>query len=287
MANQIIRNWFDKLEESLQADAALASLMGHGTLIGDAREFFVRRVLKTVLPPAVHIGRGMVVGANGQVSNQIDVVIYDPLFPVLEIESGQGLYLNEGVIAAIEVKSTLNKGKLFEALDNCLSVSTLPSEHQTPKVEFNPSQIRMFSERTYQSSTYIFSFDSDTENFNTLGKRVLDWLGKKSLEATKTTLPRVTVAGSVIGITSDEHYVLGLNETDRQVAVEKYGAKVKMAAGFWHVKNRFGWLLTHLLQCCMQRNSIERKTAAEHHWPVREYWTEQLENKPSFRIFEH
>jgi len=77
------------------------------------------------LPPIVHIGSGKVVDFEGKKSRQIDIIVYDSRFPTFEIQSGMGIYLLEGVIAIIEVKSTLTRKSLFEALDNTQSLIQL------------------------------------------------------------------------------------------------------------------------------------------------------------------
>src|SRR5262245_42729947 len=117
----LVREWFDGIEDVLSKEAALAGLLEHGTSIGDAREFFVRRVLRTFLPPGIHVSRGIVF-SRSQRSRQIDIILFDSRYPVFEIEPGFGLYPVEGVIGTIEVKSRLTTSSLHEALDNCLSV---------------------------------------------------------------------------------------------------------------------------------------------------------------------
>src|SRR4051812_3873010 len=104
-----VKQWFDRLETVLHTEAELAGLFEHGSLTGAAREFFVRRVLRSVLPPIVHVGSGPVVDRHGKSPRQIDVILYDSRCPLLEIEPGVGLYFVEGVLGTVEVKSTLNR----------------------------------------------------------------------------------------------------------------------------------------------------------------------------------
>ena len=114
-AQVLIRDWFNFLEDTLHNEAKLAGLLDHGTMIGSAREFFVTRILRSILPPFLHVGTGKVFASNGETSKQIDVVVYDPRFPVFEIQAGFGMYPVEGVIATIEVKSTLSDDELNAA----------------------------------------------------------------------------------------------------------------------------------------------------------------------------
>src|SRR5205823_4640495 len=99
-----IQTWFDRLETTLETEAKQAGLLEHSTMVGSAREFLVKRVLRSILPPLLHIGSGKIIDATGRSSNQVDIILYDSRFPVFEIESGVGLYPIEGVLGTIEVK---------------------------------------------------------------------------------------------------------------------------------------------------------------------------------------
>ena len=133
-------DWFDGLEAVLDAELKLSGLLGHNPTIGQAREFLVTRVLKTILPAAVHIGSSKVIDHLGLTSRQIDIVIYDPRFPLMKVEGG-GLHFVEGVLATIEVKSTIDSDELKTSLDNCRSVLALSphgamgSTPRKPKIE--------------------------------------------------------------------------------------------------------------------------------------------------------
>lgn len=78
----------------------MGGLLDHAPTIGPVREFLVRRVLKTILPTSVHIGSGKVIDHQGKSSKQIDIIIYDPRFPMMNLDGG-GLYFVEGVLATI------------------------------------------------------------------------------------------------------------------------------------------------------------------------------------------
>jgi hypothetical protein len=121
----IVKHWFDRMEQVLHHEAELAGLFEHGVSTGTAREFLVSRVLRSFLPSFVHLGSGQIFSAAAGMSNQIDVIVYDPRMPFLEVSPGLGLYMLEGVIATVEVKSKLFRTGLVEALDNSLSVLLL------------------------------------------------------------------------------------------------------------------------------------------------------------------
>ncbi len=110
------QKWFDKREAVLSQEAELAGLLEHSTMIGTAREFMVKRVLKSIMPPSIHVGTGKVIDYQDNVSRQQDIVLFDHRFPLFEIDSGVGMYPLEGVIATIEVKSTLTHKEALQCL---------------------------------------------------------------------------------------------------------------------------------------------------------------------------
>src|SRR5438552_2789462 len=122
---KLFREWFIAQERSLHQQAELAGLLQHSTTVGTAREFLVRTFLAAVLPPIIHIGSGVIIDAHDRRSKQIDVILYDSRFPLMEFERGIGLYPVEAVVATIEVKSQLTAKELRLALDNCHSVHSL------------------------------------------------------------------------------------------------------------------------------------------------------------------
>ncbi len=46
-----MKRWLDQLELVIEQEARLAGLLEHGSSVGELLEFFVRRVLRSVLPP--------------------------------------------------------------------------------------------------------------------------------------------------------------------------------------------------------------------------------------------
>ena len=172
MPNESLLSWFDSLERVMIEEAKIAGLFEHGGTVGSAREFIISRCLRSFLPTGVEIGSGEVIDSSGNRSKQIDIVIYDPRFPALRSGAG-GLYLIEGVIATIEVKSTMNPERLRESLDNCVSVSRLqpkgrePSEKaaylkgliQLRNCDKNAAEHQFWLEMS--PATYIYAFRSE------------------------------------------------------------------------------------------------------------------------------
>jgi hypothetical protein len=78
---------------------------------GNEREAFVDHLLSQVLPRSYRLGSGEATDQYGNKSGQLDVVVEYPFVPSLSIITPDSprLYLAEGIVAAIEVKSNLGK----------------------------------------------------------------------------------------------------------------------------------------------------------------------------------
>jgi len=122
----ILTKWSDSLHGFFSsAGGIVKSITNHNLLLGDAREKFIRDVLSNFLPNTVHVGTGIVIDSENNYSNQIDVIIYRHDFPIFRTLGDSDVYLIEGVIATIEVKSTLNAESMSDALENCESINKL------------------------------------------------------------------------------------------------------------------------------------------------------------------
>ena len=258
-------------------------------MTGDAREFLVSRVLRSVLAPSLHIGSGKIIGHNGSESKQIDVVIYDPSFPVFEIRPGQGLYLVEGVIATLEVKSKIDKSKLHDSLANCISVTSMPPSIMTRAMTMKlpgmtPSRIVDFP--TFSPCTYIFAYQSRSSNTEILSSHVSEWWESKSFTYKHIPMmPEIIVAGRIVGLSNGRWFKVAADGELGAKIQDRSGGNAKMVMGFWEVDHPFGWLLMHLLMTCAQRFSDSHKLAVEKYLPIAEYWTAEMNERPSSVIW--
>jgi len=92
---------------------------------GNEREAFINGFLSQVLPPHFRFGSGDVTDQNGARSGQLDIVVEYPFVPSLPIVAGRSprLYLAEGVVAIIEIKSNVaSQWKEVEATAKQLAV---------------------------------------------------------------------------------------------------------------------------------------------------------------------
>lgn len=106
-------------------DAAEAGTPG---LVGAAREHPARSQLAKLLPNFVSVGSGLLFDSYGGSSKQQDIVVYERDFcPVFSINDtpDSTFYPIETVVSVGEVKSTVSKAILFEALANASSAKAL------------------------------------------------------------------------------------------------------------------------------------------------------------------
>jgi hypothetical protein len=246
MANKVVMNWLDGLEATLETESKLSGLLDHNPTIGQAREFLVRRVLKTILPAGVHIGSGKVIDYKEQTSKQIDIVLYDPRFPMLELEGG-GLYFVEGALATIEVKSTIDSEQLEGSLDNCKSVLMLEpfGEHKSEaetRIKFymdtgnlNHNEAEQRFAYKFRPATYVFGFNSKL-SLDTIVECISKWWQKLGCASSMEfpLLPRVITSGNVVGVVNDGR--INLNSTVGNHVMALFTAR-----------QRFRWLALHLM----------------------------------------
>jgi hypothetical protein len=287
MASPVLVNWFDGMESVLEAEAKVAGLLDHASTIGQAREFLVTRVLRALLPTGVHIGSGKIIDAAGNASRQVDIIVYDHRFPMMRLEGG-ALYFVEGVIATIEVKSTVNTAELRGALENCKSVLErgVHGEHREEaarQMEVHtrlggilPADAEQRFKYRIQPATYIFAFNSAL-TFDTTAKAIKDWWNEMGCRNSGyfPLLPRVIVAGGTVGVVNDGRFKLGAGHgTDHVAAI-------------FETTRRFRWLAVHLMDTVNQRLGVRNfgenfDYRISDYFPFDEYLAEIRQAKTAF-----
>lgn len=113
----------DQLKANLQASR---SVIDHPVAKGSATESNWLKMLQDHLPHRYQAETAFVIDANGQQSDQIDIVLYDRQYtPELYNVDGQRVIPAEGVYAVLEVKPELDRGNVIYASDKIASVRRL------------------------------------------------------------------------------------------------------------------------------------------------------------------
>lgn len=98
----------------------------HPTKKGDASEINWRAMLSEYLPKRYQVESGFLVDADGSISDQIDIVVFDRQYsPFLFNQDGCKYMPAESVYAAFEVKPTIDAHNIAYAGDKIASVRKL------------------------------------------------------------------------------------------------------------------------------------------------------------------
>lgn len=262
MENEFAK-WLLKLDRSLQINSELADQFRHNATAGSVREFLIAELFKKFLPEIVQFGKGKVIDSTGKMSKQIDLILFDSRFPSLRIESGEGLYPIEGVLATVEAKTTIGStDDLNLALSNCESVMHLVQSAERGVHESMIERMRTMVKVEQCSPldayvkvgylavtpTYIFAI-TDGLTGETICHGVDEWFHrKKHVEEKLPIMPRAIVSGHSVGVLYD-----GLNRLlppDDAVdhARKLFGPNGRVLMSIFNkVQHRLSWFATHML----------------------------------------
>ena len=121
-----LRRLFAALQEELLAGLKANKVIDHPGAKGAATEEDWLRILQQHLPQRYSADRAMVIDADGEVSDYLDIVIYDRLYsPVIFARNREQYIPAESVLATFEVKQTLNAGNVRYAGEKIASVRKL------------------------------------------------------------------------------------------------------------------------------------------------------------------
>jgi hypothetical protein len=162
---------FTQAARKLRQDFAELSVVPHSGLKGGEAEQLVRTFLNRHMPKRFAASAGFVIDAADNISRQSDVIVYDALnCPVYRASEEAGIFPNDNVAAVVEVKSRLDKTRIFEAAENIRAAKELRKSDQ-PDV---PWLVQT------QTLGCVFAFESDL-TIETLTDHYLATLHKHSL----------------------------------------------------------------------------------------------------------
>jgi uncharacterized protein DUF6602 len=224
-------DWAQAVADLLDAFMSLSSATtDHGTTLGTAREVFVSHVLRRLLPESVHIGSGEAVDRHGCHSKQLDVVVYRPDMPRLSSLAETNLYFAEGVIAGVEVKSSLTKERLDSALSNSLSLKKLYS---------NDTGLNGWNLSKAVPATYIFGYRGYKTRTDCVRAVLREWAESSAVEE-MWQLPDVMATRGLVVIKNDDAVI------KYNLLRHKFSPMSLFLAR--RDENPLRWILHHLLQ---------------------------------------
>ncbi len=125
--NPTAREWFKSQQERMIADLSeVRTVHEHPTAKGDGTEFHWLEMLQKRLPARYRADRAFVIDADGQRSDQIDIVIHDRQFCPVLLDTAGGRHIPaESVYAVLEVKQDLSRKQVEYAGEKIESVRRL------------------------------------------------------------------------------------------------------------------------------------------------------------------
>jgi hypothetical protein len=122
-----LREAFLLRQEQLLATLGVGRSVGaHPVAIGDDSELNWRGMLESILPTRYRVSKGFAVDADGNRSEQIDLLIYDRHFSPVLLDVGDYLFVPvEALFAALEVKQTMDRGTIQYAVEKVGSIRRL------------------------------------------------------------------------------------------------------------------------------------------------------------------
>jgi len=115
----LLKAHLDSVEKTLISQSGTAKNSGHSLHKGSPRESFIREFLEGHLSERVAIGTGEIIDVHSEPDgkrNQHDIIIYRRSYPKIDFGGHIYGFMAESVIATIEVKSTLKKDDLRDAV---------------------------------------------------------------------------------------------------------------------------------------------------------------------------
>lgn len=113
MNRSAIQEHTSELIRGVIGEAKALRTLDQTTVKGRLKELFISKILENFLSSQFGVGSGVIVNQAGKVSKQIDIIIYDTrILPPFIEEQKIGVYPVESVLAAIEVRSRVDKSTM-------------------------------------------------------------------------------------------------------------------------------------------------------------------------------
>lgn len=176
-----VKKVFRGISQKLFHDFQISSGIEHRGTKGTYRENALADFLSVGrLPKRFGVGSGEIVGPNGDVSKQSDLIIYDQLdgLSLLYDESVQ-VYPVECIYGVIEVKSSLSKTELIKSLENIKSVKSLVLNETITKTTDNLITVTFDRPKPFG---IVFAYSLAANSLGSLTKNLNEWEESNSKE---------------------------------------------------------------------------------------------------------
>ena len=139
------------------AIAQIRNSIPHAGETGDLVERVFRTQLLEVLPEKVGVSNGFVVDSNGDVSRQMDIILYDRQHtPRIFTSSGAQMFPVESTYACGEIKTDMDSAQLADTFRKCQSYKALSRSSYFPQPNPMFKTVHTLFGRQYEHWQSIF-----------------------------------------------------------------------------------------------------------------------------------
>jgi hypothetical protein len=134
-------------------------IIGHMGEMGRENEQSLARILENLVPARYGIGSGLIFDADGNDSKQTDIVIFNAVDePAVMAQTNQVLFPIENVLAAIEIKTTVDGEEVTDIGEKVASLRAL-----SPRTGKHP----LYAAVAYKSSQHLETIAKHINNLKT------------------------------------------------------------------------------------------------------------------------
>lgn len=197
---------YEELSRQLFLDPSKKTNISHTGEFGAYREALVKDFLRMFVPERLQIDSGFAINANGEVSPQLDIILYDPaVTPRIEDAEYRRFFPIECICGVGEVKSVLrSKSELGDALHRLWQVKRMalnphPRNSKNPsappftflfceKIEADPSGANTWFVDYYNSEK--IPKDQWHNVIATIGSGIFKYSLMQEVQTTSTAIPK-------------------------------------------------------------------------------------------------
>ena len=158
------RRALSSAQEKLNANIrSIREMIPHSGEVGALVEQQFRFHLTEILPEKIGISHGFVIDSNGEVSKQMDIILYDKLnTPRIFSSDGAQIFPVEATYACGEIKTKIDSEALEDSFEKCLSYKRLCRKAYFQRTTPIPLTYKLFGSEYdhWQSIFFCLAFES-------------------------------------------------------------------------------------------------------------------------------
>jgi hypothetical protein len=177
-----VRHYFEAVSKQMSAQVrAVSASLRHAGMKGASNEEIIRGFLRHYLPGRYALGQGKIVDFSGKESKQVDIIIFGATNAApLYVDDINIVIPIESVYAVLEVKTTLVRRALTEAVNNILSVHSLDMPEEYALVR--GGAVSKSRPRNYYPKGFVLAVDGGrSTSIASLFKQYVEFVRKQEI----------------------------------------------------------------------------------------------------------